>query len=433
MGAGLGRRPGLQQGLRAAAVLPGRRRRRRRPRAAQGLRHAAARASPSGCATTPSSGARVEQTKLEILDHPRVHEYLGNLWDDGEAADPGRRRRPELRPAALGRGADRSAPARCCATTPNVRDKVNEGLDRLAGHVATHYADDLTDVISTTVARWDTERDQPAPRAAGRARPAVHPHQRHRRRRAGRAGDLHAHASCSERRGAGAPTGLGRAAAPAGRRATPGRRRACAARRAAAARAGSTACSRSTPCAELDGEQHGARPGGPRAAACSACTSTSSPTVRPISTMTTSACSCDIDATFSPVRCTVPLASWSPACGPLPVTTVPIGEGRRGDEHGERGPARCAAGGGRSGTAPSSRSRHHSRNVTAMIAIDSRKCSATSHGLRWVSTVNPPSTACAGMPRRRAWPAGARVRSAIATSQRGDGDDRRARRSAAGW
>ena len=35
--------------------------------------------------------------------------------------------------------------------------RVNEALERLAGHVATHYADDLTDVISTTVARWDTE------------------------------------------------------------------------------------------------------------------------------------------------------------------------------------------------------------------------------------------------------------------------------------
>ena len=43
-----------------------------------------------------------------------------------------------------------------------------------------------------------------------------------------------------------------------------------------------------------------------------------------------------------------------------------------------------------------------------MIAIDSRKCRATSHGLRSVSTVMPPSTACAGMPSERsAAPAGA--------------------------
>ena len=52
--------------------------------------------------------------------------------------------------------------------------------------------------------------------------------------------------------------------------------------------------------------------------------SSSSPMVTPISSMTTSACSWLIDPTSSPVRCTFPLASRSPACGPLPVTTVPI-------------------------------------------------------------------------------------------------------------
>jgi uncharacterized membrane-anchored protein YjiN (DUF445 family) len=40
---------------------------------------------------------------------------------------------------------------------PAVGARVEEALQRLAGHVVTHYADDLTDVISSTVARWDTE------------------------------------------------------------------------------------------------------------------------------------------------------------------------------------------------------------------------------------------------------------------------------------
>jgi uncharacterized membrane-anchored protein YjiN (DUF445 family) len=40
---------------------------------------------------------------------------------------------------------------------PTVGAKVDDALQRLARHVATHYADDITDVISTTVARWDTE------------------------------------------------------------------------------------------------------------------------------------------------------------------------------------------------------------------------------------------------------------------------------------
>ncbi len=55
--------------------------------------------------------------------------------------------------------------------------------------------------------------------------------------------------------------------------------------------------------------------------------------------------------------------------------------------------------------------------MTAKIAIDSKKCSATSQGLRCVSTVRPPSTAWAGMPSA-ATVASARSRtSAIATSQ----------------
>jgi uncharacterized membrane-anchored protein YjiN (DUF445 family) len=40
---------------------------------------------------------------------------------------------------------------------PHVSAKVEEALQRLTGHIVTHYGDDLTDIISTTVSRWDTE------------------------------------------------------------------------------------------------------------------------------------------------------------------------------------------------------------------------------------------------------------------------------------
>ena len=40
---------------------------------------------------------------------------------------------------------------------PIIGGKVDEALQRLTGHVVSHYGDDLSAVISTTVARWDTE------------------------------------------------------------------------------------------------------------------------------------------------------------------------------------------------------------------------------------------------------------------------------------
>jgi uncharacterized membrane-anchored protein YjiN (DUF445 family) len=104
----------------------------------------------------PDQIARVEATKLEILDHPAVHEYLGNLWGAlktlilNGATDPD----SDLRRSAAALTVRAGEVLR---DDPLVTGKVNDALNRLAGHVATHYADDLTDVISSTVARWDTE------------------------------------------------------------------------------------------------------------------------------------------------------------------------------------------------------------------------------------------------------------------------------------
>jgi uncharacterized membrane-anchored protein YjiN (DUF445 family) len=106
--------------------------------------------------TDPEQIARVEAAKQELLDHPKIREYLANVWSTlkalllAGAADPESdlRRSAESLTVRLGE---------VLRDDPVVGAKVDEALQRLAGHVATHYADDLTDVISTTVARWDTE------------------------------------------------------------------------------------------------------------------------------------------------------------------------------------------------------------------------------------------------------------------------------------
>src|SRR3954452_14546882 len=106
--------------------------------------------------TDPEQVAKVEAAKLELLDHPDIRGHIANVWSMAKqmllagAADPESelRRSAESLTVRLGE---------VLRDDPTVGAKVEEALQRLAGHVATNYADDLTDVISTTVARWDTE------------------------------------------------------------------------------------------------------------------------------------------------------------------------------------------------------------------------------------------------------------------------------------
>ena len=104
----------------------------------------------------PEQIAKVEAAKVELLDHPNIRAYLANLWTTAKelilsgASDPNSdlRRSAESLTMRIGE---------VLRDDPVVGAKVEDALQRLAGHVATHYADDLTGVISTTVARWDTE------------------------------------------------------------------------------------------------------------------------------------------------------------------------------------------------------------------------------------------------------------------------------------
>jgi uncharacterized membrane-anchored protein YjiN (DUF445 family) len=106
--------------------------------------------------TDPVQAAKVEQAKLELLEHPDVRDWLATLWLRGKAlvvdgaADPSSDLRRGVERLVVGAGQllrdDASAGAR-----------VDEVLQRVTEHVVTHYADDLTAVISSTVQRWDTE------------------------------------------------------------------------------------------------------------------------------------------------------------------------------------------------------------------------------------------------------------------------------------
>ena len=264
--------------------------------------------------------------------------------------------------------------------------------------------------------------DQPPTRAAGRPRPAVHPDQRHGRRRAGRRGDLRASASCSSScagaRSSSAQRGEPDQAGAEHVHADQQRR----------ARAGSTGCSRSRPARARCRAATKPRPAAAGGRAAPRKAATTGRRVSPTSTMT------DVGVQLAPsrdrrARCD---ARWPRCCGrrragPLPVTTVPSTSTAADDDEHQAGERR-----GRGPPPDAVAERHEAattaRTVTAMIAIDSRKCSATSHGLRSVSTVIPPSTACAGMPAQR--PARrARTCAALHDGRDEPGRDARSRRA----
>jgi uncharacterized membrane-anchored protein YjiN (DUF445 family) len=106
--------------------------------------------------TDPEKIAKVSAARDELLEHPRIAEYLGNLWDAlketllREAGDPQSdlRRSAESLTIRLGE---------VLRDDDEVAGRVDAGLQRLTQYVVTHYAEDLTDIISSTVERWDTE------------------------------------------------------------------------------------------------------------------------------------------------------------------------------------------------------------------------------------------------------------------------------------
>ncbi len=104
----------------------------------------------------PEQQAKVEAAKLELLDHPSVRDYLAQLWGtlkklllDG-LADPVSDLRRSIESLIVRTG-------EVLRDDPAAGAKADEVLQRLTGHIVVNYADDLTDVISTTVARWDAE------------------------------------------------------------------------------------------------------------------------------------------------------------------------------------------------------------------------------------------------------------------------------------
>jgi uncharacterized membrane-anchored protein YjiN (DUF445 family) len=105
--------------------------------------------------TDPEQIAKVERARDELLEDPRVHEYLNNLWDSMKKllVDRAGEENSELRRSVQSLTVRVGEVLR---DDPSVAAKVNGALERLVDHVVTHYAADVTEIISTTIQRWDT-------------------------------------------------------------------------------------------------------------------------------------------------------------------------------------------------------------------------------------------------------------------------------------
>jgi uncharacterized membrane-anchored protein YjiN (DUF445 family) len=103
----------------------------------------------------PDQIAKIEQAKAELLDHPQVREWLSTLWLRGKSLIVDGADDPD---SELRRGAERLVirAGEVLCDDPQVSNRVEQVLQRIAHYVVTHYGSDLTAIISSTIERWDT-------------------------------------------------------------------------------------------------------------------------------------------------------------------------------------------------------------------------------------------------------------------------------------
>jgi uncharacterized membrane-anchored protein YjiN (DUF445 family) len=106
--------------------------------------------------TDPAAAERVEALKKELLEHPAVRTWSGSLWSNAKtavlaaAADPG----SELRARVTGLVLEA---ARLLESDRTVRELVQRHAGSTAGYLAERFSADAADLVSSTVARWDTD------------------------------------------------------------------------------------------------------------------------------------------------------------------------------------------------------------------------------------------------------------------------------------
>jgi uncharacterized membrane-anchored protein YjiN (DUF445 family) len=104
----------------------------------------------------PTLLAKGEELKRELLEHPEVRAWLESLWLSLKAGmvaaadDP----RSELRVRLL---AGLQHLGARLASEPELRQKFDGWVERAVGYLVEHYRSEVSDLIATTVERWDAD------------------------------------------------------------------------------------------------------------------------------------------------------------------------------------------------------------------------------------------------------------------------------------
>ncbi|WP_206518031.1 DUF445 family protein [Rhodococcus sp. X156] len=104
----------------------------------------------------PDTIARAESVKQQILEHPEVQNVVASAWGTAKrmildaVEDPSSELRVRARDLVASWGAR-------LADDPAVRGKVDGWLEGSLRYVVSNYADEITGVITDTVARWDAQ------------------------------------------------------------------------------------------------------------------------------------------------------------------------------------------------------------------------------------------------------------------------------------
>jgi uncharacterized membrane-anchored protein YjiN (DUF445 family) len=104
--------------------------------------------------TSPELRTRGEQLTRDLLERPEVRSWVASVWTDAkrelrsQAGDPSSQLRVQLAGAVAAGG-------RRLQEEPALAAKVDEAAETGARFVVEHYGSEITELVSSTIARWD--------------------------------------------------------------------------------------------------------------------------------------------------------------------------------------------------------------------------------------------------------------------------------------
>ncbi len=104
--------------------------------------------------TDPATAERLEVVKAEILEHPSVREWSASLWGGLKksllelANDPSSELRQRFQSSIVHFG-------QTLRDDPELQAKLDRWVEGAASYVVEQYSDDIADLVSGTVAKWD--------------------------------------------------------------------------------------------------------------------------------------------------------------------------------------------------------------------------------------------------------------------------------------